>query len=48
VVLQGGQTDAQGAAVAEALMDALGLAGAPRLAGSYLDMLAGKALAAAN
>jgi adenylate cyclase class IV len=48
VVLQGGQTDAQGAAVAEALMDALGLAGAPRLAGSYLDMLAGKTLAAAN
>jgi len=40
VVLQDGQTDAQGAAVAEALMDALGLAEVPRLAGSYLDLLA--------
>jgi len=40
VVLQDGQTDDQGAAVAEALMDALGLAEVPRLAGSYLDLLA--------
>jgi adenylate cyclase class IV len=39
VVLQPGQTDAEGAAVAEALMTALGLASAPRLAGAYLDML---------
>jgi adenylate cyclase class IV len=39
VVLQPGQTDAEGAAVAEAVMTALGLASAPRLAGAYLDML---------
>jgi adenylate cyclase class IV len=39
VVLQGGQGDAEGAAVAESLMLALGLATAPRLAGAYLDML---------
>jgi adenylate cyclase class IV len=39
VVLQEGQTDAQGAAVAEALMDALGLQHAPRLACAYLDLL---------
>lgn len=40
VVLKEGQTDAQGQAVAEALMQRLGLADAPRLAGAYLDMLA--------
>jgi adenylate cyclase len=39
VVLQHGQTDAQGTAVAEALMLSLGLQGAPRLAGAYLDLL---------
>ncbi len=39
VVLAAGQTDAQGAATAEALMQALGLAEAPRLAGAYLDLL---------
>lgn len=42
VVLQPGQDDAQGAATAEALMLALGLAQAPRLAGAYLDLLAGR------
>lgn len=40
VVLREGQGDAEGAAVAEALMAELGLAGAPRLAGAYLDLLA--------
>jgi adenylate cyclase class IV len=35
--------DAQGAATAEALMRALGLADAPRLAGAYLDQLAAAA-----
>ena len=39
VVLGAGQTDAQGAATAEALMQALGLADAQRLAGAYLDLL---------
>jgi adenylate cyclase class IV len=38
VVLQDGQTDAQGQAVAEALMQSLGLQDAPRLAGAYLDL----------
>ena len=41
VVLQEGQSDRSGAAEAERLMAALGLQGAPRLAGSYLDMLSG-------
>ena len=41
VVLSEGQTDAQGAAVAEALMQALGLAGSERVAGAYLDLLTG-------
>ena len=41
VVLQEGQTDAQGSAIAEALMRELGLADAERLAGAYMDMLAG-------
>ena len=40
VVLRDGQSDAEGAAVAEALMADLGLAEAPRLAGAYLDLLA--------
>ena len=39
VVLADGQSDAEGAAIAEALMDALGLADAHRLAGSYLDLM---------
>jgi adenylate cyclase class IV len=43
VVLQDSQTDAQGQAVAEALMQRLGLAAAPRLAGAYMDMLAASA-----
>ncbi len=40
VVLKAGQTDQQGQATAEALMQQLGLASAPRLAASYLDLLA--------
>ncbi len=40
VVLQPGQTDAEGAAVAEALMRRLGLADAERITGAYLDLLA--------
>jgi adenylate cyclase class IV len=40
VMLQDGQSDAQGAAVAEQLMGSLGLGSAPRLAGAYLDLLA--------
>ncbi len=39
VVMQEGQSDAQASAAAEALMTRLGLADAPRLAGSYLDLL---------
>ena len=39
VVLQDGQTDEAGVAIAESLMQALGLADAPRLAGAYLDLL---------
>ncbi len=39
VVLRPGQCDAEGLATAESLMKALGLAAAPRLAGSYLDLL---------
>jgi adenylate cyclase len=38
VVMRTGQADAEGHAVAEALMAALGLAAAPRIAGSYLDL----------
>ena len=41
VVLQEGQTDEQGSAIAEALMRELGLADAERLAGAYMDLLAG-------
>ncbi len=40
VVLQEGQGDAEGAAIAEGLMGELGLADADRLAGAYLDLLA--------
>lgn len=43
VVLQPGQTDDEGSATAEALMQALGLGGAERLAGSYLDLLSSAA-----
>jgi adenylate cyclase class IV len=39
VVLDSGQTDAQGSAIAEDLMRALGLSNAPRLASAYLDLL---------
>lgn len=42
VVLREGQGDAEGSAIAEALMRELGLADAPRLAGAYLDLLAGR------
>ncbi|MFM7532166.1 MAG: class IV adenylate cyclase [Rubrivivax sp.] len=38
VVMREGEPDAQGVATAEALMRALGLEGAPRLAGAYLDL----------
>jgi hypothetical protein len=38
-VLREGEPDAAGQAEAEALMQALGLADAPRLAGAYLDLL---------
>lgn len=39
VVLRNGQPDAEGTAIAEALMRALGLGDAPRIAGAYLDLL---------
>jgi adenylate cyclase class IV len=39
VVLHDGQPDAEGTLIAEALMAALGLAAAPRVAGAYLDLL---------
>lgn len=39
VVLRPSQDDDEGHAVAEALMQALSLAAAPRLSGSYLDLL---------
>jgi predicted adenylyl cyclase CyaB len=39
VVLQDGQSDADGTRTAETLMAALGLAAAPRIAGAYLDLL---------
>lgn len=39
VVLQDGQSDADGSQAAERLMTALGLQRAPRLAGSYYDLL---------
>lgn len=40
VVLREGQSDAEGSAVAEALMRELGLVDAERLSGAYLDLLA--------
>jgi predicted adenylyl cyclase CyaB len=40
VVLADGETDSEGARVAEDLMHQLGLSDAPRLAGAYLDLLA--------
>ncbi len=40
VVLRADQTDAEGGRIAETLMRALGLEGAERLAGAYLDLLA--------
>jgi adenylate cyclase class IV len=40
VVLRDTQSDAEGTAIAEALMHELGLAAAERLAGAYLDLLA--------
>jgi hypothetical protein len=40
VVLRDGQPEAEGEAIAEALMLALGLAQAERIAGAYLDLLA--------
>ncbi len=43
VVLVEKQSDASGAATAQALMQALGLGDAPRLAGAYLDLLAAAA-----
>lgn len=42
VVLRDDQTDAEGSAIAEALMRALGLERAERLAGAYLDLLAAR------
>ena len=39
VVLVEGQTDAEGSTVADALMQSLGLTGAERVAGAYLDLL---------
>jgi adenylate cyclase class IV len=39
VVLRDGQPDAEGAAIAEALMHELGLGAAERIAGAYLDLL---------
>ena len=41
VVMREGEPDASGVAVAEALMQALGLSQAPRLAGAYLDLQPG-------
>jgi adenylate cyclase class IV len=38
VVLRDGQTDAEGTAIAERLMDVLSIAPAERLAGAYLDL----------
>jgi len=40
VVLNDGQSDDEGAVIAERLMNALGLQGAERVAGAYLDALA--------
>jgi adenylate cyclase class IV len=46
VVLQNGQTDADGVLLAEKLMVQLGLSDAPRVAGAYLDLLQSSAAAA--
>jgi adenylate cyclase class IV len=46
VVLAAGQGDAEGEAIAETLMQQLGLADAPRIAGAYLDLLSGSASSA--
>ena len=40
VVLHDAQSEADGVAIADALMQTLGLAEAPRIAGAYLDLLA--------
>jgi adenylate cyclase class IV len=48
VVLMDGQSDAQGVLHANALMQQLGLADAPRIAGAYLDLLAPTAKAAGS
>ena len=40
VVLRDGQTEAEGAAIAERLLQRLGVAAAQRLSGAYLDLLA--------
>jgi adenylate cyclase class IV len=48
VVLREGQSDAAGAAIAQALMQALGLADAPRVAGAYLDLLRADGVSSAN
>ena len=45
VVLTPEQSDSDGIRIAEGLMQALGLAHAPRLAGAYLDLLDAKAAA---
>ena len=41
VVLRDGQSDAEGQAIAERLMQDLGLADAPRLSGAYVDLAPG-------
>jgi adenylate cyclase class IV len=43
VVLRDGQSQADGVAIAEGLMRELGLAQAERIAGAYVDLLAGRA-----
>ena len=48
VVLREGQSDAEGAVIAQALMQALGLADAPRVAGAYLDLLRADGVSSAN
>jgi adenylate cyclase len=48
VMLADGQSDAAGTATAQALMRALGLDAAPRLAGAYIDLLAVAAAASAG
>ncbi len=45
VVLQDGQSDEEGSAIAESLMRALGLVDAERVAGAYMDLLANAASA---